>query len=94
LPKFAIIARDRADAGSLRADTRPRHLDHLRSIQERITVAGPIIDESGKPAGSIIIADFDDLAAARAYADADPYAGAGLFASVTVEAWRQVIPEA
>jgi uncharacterized protein YciI len=92
--KFAIIARDRADAGSLRADTRPRHLDHLRSIVERIAAAGPIDDESGKPVGSIIIAEFDDIAAARAFADADPYAEAGLFSSVTVEPWRQVFPKA
>ena len=56
MPKFAIIARDRAAAGSMRADTRPRHLDHLRSIVERIAAAGPIDDESGKPVGSIIIA--------------------------------------
>jgi uncharacterized protein YciI len=94
MPKFAIIARDRTDAGTLRADTRPRHLDHLRSIKDRITVAGPIDDESGQPVGSIIIAEFDDLAAARAYASADPYAEAGLFTSVTVEPWRQVLPHA
>jgi uncharacterized protein YciI len=92
MPSFAILAYDRPDAGSLRADTRPRHLDHLTAIVDRIVVAGPIDDESGKPIGSIIIADFDDLAAARAFAAADPYTAAGLFGSTTVTAWRKVLP--
>ncbi len=92
MPTFAVIAHDRADAGNLRADTRPRHLEHLRSIEARAVAVGPILDESGKAMGSIIIAEFDDLAAARAFAAADPYAQAGLFESVTVAAWRQVLP--
>ena len=47
MPTFAIIAHDRADAGSLRADTRPRHLEHLRSIEAQMVAAGPIMGESG-----------------------------------------------
>jgi uncharacterized protein YciI len=92
MPTFAIIAHDRADAGSLRADTRPRHLEHLRSIEAQMVAAGPIMGESGQPAGSVILAHFDDLAAARAFATADPYAEAGLFESVTVAPWKQVLP--
>jgi len=92
MPKFAIIGHDRADAGSLRADTRPRHLEYLGTVTERIVVAGPMGSESGDPIGSLIIAEFDDLAAARAFAAADPYAQAGLFESVQVSPWRQVIP--
>ncbi len=92
MPLFAIVARDRTDAGSLRADTRPRHLPHLEAIVERIVIAGPTLDESGAPTGSIIVADFSDLATAEAFAAADPYAQAGLFASVAVTAYRQVFP--
>ena len=92
MPSFAIIAHDRPDAGTLRAETRPRHLEHLKAIVDRIVAAGPMDDESGKPIGSIVIAEFDDLAAARAFAAADPYAEAGLFGSVTVTAWRKVFP--
>ena len=92
MPLFAIVAHDRPDAGSLRADTRPRHLPYLEAILPRIVVAGPTLSESGVPTGSIIIADFADLAEAQAFAAADPYAQAGLFASVTVTAYRQVFP--
>jgi uncharacterized protein YciI len=92
MPLFAIVAQDRPDAGSLRADTRPRHLVHLEGIVPQTVVAGPTLGESGAPTGSIIIADFADLAAAQAFAAADPYAQAGLFASVAVSAFRQVFP--
>jgi uncharacterized protein YciI len=92
MPLFAIVAHDRPDAGSLRADTRPRHLPHLEAILPRIVTAGPMLSESGAPTGSIIVADFADLAAAEAFAAADPYAQAGLFASVAVTAFRQVFP--
>lgn len=92
MPLFAIVAYDRPDAGTLRADTRPRHLVHLEAIRDKATTIGPMLDESGTPLGSIIVADFADLAAAQAFAAADPYAQAGLFASVAVTAYRQVSP--
>ncbi|WBO22403.1 YciI family protein [Sphingomonas abietis] len=92
MPLFAIICHDRPDAGTLRADTRPRHLEHLQRIGEAMAMAGPMLDESGVPRGSIVIADFADLESARAFAAADPYAEAGLFADVTVTGYRQVLP--
>ena len=92
MPLFAIVAHDRPDAGTLRADTRPRHLPYLEAIVERIVVAGPMLGESGAPTGSLIVADFADLAEAQAFAAADPYAQAGLFGSVAVTAYRQVFP--
>ncbi len=92
MPLYAIIAHDRADAGTLRADTRARHLPYLEAIADRITVAGPMLDESGAPCGSLIVAEFDSLESARAFAAADPYAEAGLFASVAVTAYRRVFP--
>jgi uncharacterized protein len=92
MPLFAITCHDRPDAGTLRAETRPRHLDHLQRIAGAIAIAGPILD-GDTPKGSIIIADFADLAAAEAFAAADPYAEAGLFADVTVRAFRQAFPQ-
>jgi uncharacterized protein YciI len=91
MPLFAILCHDRPDAGSLRADTRPRHLAHLERIAGDIALAGPIL-EGDRPKGSIIVAEFADLDSARAFAAADPYAEAGLFASVEVSAFRKVLP--
>ena len=93
MPSFAIIAIDAPGEAPLRAEVRPRHLHHLRGIGERLISAGPLLEEGGTPVGSLVIATFDDLAAARAFAVEDPYARAGLFADVRVNAWRQVLPE-
>ncbi|MBV9841432.1 MAG: hypothetical protein JOY99_07880 [Sphingomonadaceae bacterium] len=94
MPLFAIIAFDKPDAGALRAETRPAHLDHLHAIQAQVRVAGPLDGPDGKPVGSLIVAEFAALGAAQAFADSDPYAKAGLFAKVRVSAWRQVVPAA
>jgi uncharacterized protein YciI len=92
MPLFAIVAHDRPDAGTLRAETRPRHLIYLDTIRDRVVAGGPMDDEAGQPIGSIILAEFDDLAAAQAFAAGDPYAQAGLFENVSVRAWRKVVP--
>ena len=42
--------------------------------------------------GSLIVAEFEHLAAARAWADADPYVEAGVYARVDVRPFRQVLP--
>jgi uncharacterized protein YciI len=94
MPLFAILCHDRPDAGSLRADTRPRHLAHLERIGEALVLAGPMLDEEGMPKGSIVIVDMADLDSAKAFAAADPYAEAGLFAEASVTAFRKVLPAA
>lgn len=86
---IALIARDAPDSLQIRLDTRPAHLDYLKATQEVIH-AGPFIGEDEKPCGSLIVLDMD-MAAARAWADADPYAQAGLFASVELMRWNKVI---
>jgi uncharacterized protein YciI len=90
---FAIYCLDKPDGGPVRAENRPAHVDYLNRHMDRILVAGPLLDAAGEaPAGSLLILEFDDLAAARAFADGDPYAQAGLFESVTIKPWRKVLP--
>lgn len=77
----------------LRASTRPEHLAYLKAAIDQIVVAGPLLDDEGTPIGSMLLMEFPDRRAAVAFAADDPYARAGLFASVAVTAWRQVLPE-
>ncbi|MCY1503732.1 Protein YciI [compost metagenome] len=42
--------------------------------------------------GSLIVAEFESLEAAKAWADADPYRAAGVYAEVVVKPFRQVLP--
>ena len=80
-------------AGDLRAETRAAHLDHVRALGDRVLCGGPLLDEGGTPIGSLLIIDFPGRKDAIEFAATDPYARAGLFASVAVTAWRYVMPE-
>lgn len=77
---------------ALRASTRPAHLAWLEARADQIVVAGPLLNEAGEPIGSMLLMEFPDYKSAVAFAADDPYAKAGLFASVAVTAWRQVLP--
>ncbi|MEO0486743.1 MAG: YciI family protein [Pseudomonadota bacterium] len=86
----ALTARDKAGALNVRMDTRPDHVAYLKS-SEAVVMAGPLLDAEGAMCGSLIILDVADMAEAEAWAAADPYAKAGLFASVSLDAWNKVI---
>ena len=42
--------------------------------------------------GSLLVAEFVSLEAARAWADADPYVATGVYADVTVKPFKKVLP--
>jgi uncharacterized protein YciI len=93
--QFAIICKDRADAGSLRQETRPRHIDYLNTFDSQLVYAGPLLQDDGQtPKGSLLVLEADGKAAAQAFAEDDPYAQAGLFESVEIHLVRQVFPKA
>lgn len=97
---YAIVGTDVPDSLAKRAAARPAHLARLEALRDegRLVLAGPFpaIDANDPgPAGfsgSLIVAEFADLAAAQAWADADPYIEAGVYASVSVRPFRRVLP--
>ena len=88
--RFALITHDKPGALHIRMETRAAHLDYIASTGV-VEMAGPFLDETGQMCGSLIILELPDLAAAQVWADNDPYAKAGLFAAVTLSAWKKVI---
>lgn len=90
MPLFCLICMDKPDHQHLRAANREAHLVYLRG-SAAVSQAGPFLDGSGGMRGSLVILDLPDRAAAAAWAAADPYALAGLFADVRIEEWRKVI---
>jgi len=88
---FVIIGHDGPDGARLRPALRPAHLENLRPLATagKVAVAGPFTDGSG----SLIVADFDDEDAARAFARNDPYTLEGVFERVEVKPFRKVFPE-
>lgn len=97
---YAIEGYDAPQSLDARLQARPAHLARLHALKDagRLLLAGPcpaIDSEDPGPAGfsgSIVIAEFETLAAARAWADADPYVDAGVYVRVEVRPFRQVLP--
>lgn len=90
---FALYCIDKAGHSQLRADNRPAHLDYLKANLDRLVVAGPLLADDGVTVlGSLLIIEAADRAAAEAFAAGDPYAKAGLFESVTIRAFKKVLP--
>lgn len=91
---FAIICTDKPDGADIRAKTRPEHLAYLNAHSTHIYCAGPTLsdDDTGAMNGSVLLMDFADLTQARAFAENDPYAKAGLFENVAVRPWKKVFP--
>ncbi|MFC3119091.1 YciI family protein [Jhaorihella thermophila] len=86
----ALIGRDKPGALQLRLDNRDAHLAHIAETGV-VHEAGPLLDDQGQMCGSLVILDVEDMDAARDWAEADPYAKAGLFESVELIPWKKVI---
>lgn len=97
---YTIVATDVADSLSARLANRPAHLQRLHELQAegRLLLAGPFpaIDAADPgPAGfsgSLIVAEFESLAQAQAWAEADPYKLGGVYANVSVRPFKKVLP--
>jgi hypothetical protein len=84
---FALICTDKPGHLQLRMDTRPEHVAFLKGLGNNLKAAGPFLGTDEKPNGSLVIIDAENKAAAEAIAAMDPYAKAGLFASVEIRPW-------
>ena len=95
---YAIISEDVTNSLPLRQQARPAHLARLEALrdEDRLTLAGPHpATDSDNPGdagftGSLVVAEFDSLEAAQAWADADPYVAAGVYARVIVKPFKRV----
>jgi uncharacterized protein YciI len=98
---YAIICQDVDNSLEARKATRPVHLERLEKLQDegRLVIAGPHpnidSDNPGKAgfSGSLIIAEFESLADARAWANTDPYQAAGVYANVIIKPFKKVFPQ-
>ncbi len=97
---YAILGTDTPDSLEKRLSVRVRHIDRLKALdaEGRLLLAGPCpaldAEDPGDAGftGSLVVAKFDSLESAKAWADADPYVEAGVYAEVTVKPFRKVLP--
>jgi len=86
----AVICTDKPGAIETRKANRDAHLAYIAESGV-VTQAGPFLGADGVMCGSLIILDVENMTAAQAWAEGDPYAKAGLFANVRIEQWNKVI---
>lgn len=89
---FVAICLDKPEHVDLRLATRSAHLAFLAEHAAAVKLGGAFLDAAGeKPVGSMLIIDAENEAEARALLALDPYAAAGLFASVDLRPWRRAV---
>jgi hypothetical protein len=97
---YAVISEDVENSLDKRLSVRPAHVERLVKLKDegRLVLAGPhpAIDSEDPGTngftGSLIVAEFDSLETAQAWADTDPYIAAGVYAKVTVKPFKKVLP--
>jgi uncharacterized protein YciI len=97
---YAVISEDVENSLESRIEARAAHLSRLKALvaEGRLLVAGPhpaVDAEDPGPAGfsgSLVIVDFPSLEDAKAWADADPYVAAGVYAKFVVKPFRKALP--
>ena len=97
---YAIISQDKSDSLADRLQARPAHLKRLHALRDagRLLLAGPhpAIDSPDPGdagfSGSLVVAEFDSLDAARAWANDDPYNLAGVYDNIIVKPFNKVLP--
>ena len=95
---YAIISEDVANSLDLRVSARPAHIERLKKLQKqgRLVLAGPhpAVDSldpgSSGFTGSLVVAEFESLTAAKQWAEEDPYVLAGVYSKSVVKPFKQV----
>jgi len=91
---FSFILIDKPDSAALRTALRPTHKAYLAAVAERIAFAGPFVHDDGSTMlGSLLVIDFPTRDAAHAWLAEEPFTQAGLYASVSVQAFVNLWPQ-
>jgi uncharacterized protein YciI len=89
---YVAYCLDKPGHQSVRAANRPAHLEFLKAHAAQIVIAGPVMSDDGQQAvGSLLILEFENRADVDRFLKSDPYAKAGLFASIDLRPWRKTV---
>lgn len=89
--QFIITAYDGDNMLEKRMAVRPRHLEGMAELSDHIVCAGGLLDEDGRPKGSVLVVEFDDRAALDEYLSNEPYILEHVWERVEVEPMNVVI---
>ena len=90
---FALVCIDKPNQADVRKEHREAHMAYLRSFNENIVTAGPLLaEDESHSVGSLLVMDFPDRAQAEAFAGGDPFNKAAIFESVVIRPYKQICP--
>ena len=89
--QFIITAHDGENMLEKRMAVRPRHLEGMAKLGKHIVCAGGLLDDDGKPKGSVLVLDFEDRAALDEYLRNEPYVTEHVWEKIEVESLNVVI---
>lgn len=89
--QFIIKALDGENVLEKRMEVRPRHLESMEKMKDKVICAGGLLDDEGKMKGSVLIVDFPDRAAVDAYLKDEPYVTEHVWETVEVDRFNVVI---
>lgn len=96
MPLFVMLGWDAADGAQRRDQWRQQHIDHIHALERkgRVRFAGPIRDNANERSiGAVVVVEAADLHEARNIVNSDPYVAGGVFETLTINPFKQVIPE-
>lgn len=89
---FLVICFDNTDVLELRQEHRPRHMAHIKTLGDRLKMAGPHLDApGGKPRGSFLLIEGESQQEVEDFVRADPFWEAGIFKDMEVRPWNAVV---
>jgi uncharacterized protein YciI len=91
LAQFVMTCIDHKGALDRRMGAREAHLAYVARHRDLVRLAGPLLDDAGQMAGSLLLIEAPDRAAVEAFAAADPYRLADVFESVEIRPWRVTV---
>ena len=87
---FFNICKDKKNSLNKRLANRNIHLDYLKTLKNKLILAGPILNKNGKPKGSVLVIKFENKIKLNDFLKKDPYKKANLFESVLIEEFKRV----
>ena len=89
--QFVITAYDGKNVLDKRMAVRPHHLEGMQKLIDHIVCAGGILDDEGKPKGSVLVMNFESRNELDAYLAEDPYVVEGVWDKIVIEPMNVVI---
>jgi uncharacterized protein YciI len=91
MPLFVLHCLDKPNALAVRMGAREAHLAYVGGKRDIVKLGGPMLDDNGDMAGSLLVLDVPDKAAAEAFSAEDPYTKADLWQRVDIKALRATL---